>query len=79
MAARTRRHFYTCPHCWDRGSVVVDLSSEGRERFFEDCRVCGNSVEFTVDVEDGKVTGVGAEMPGARRFGVVRHHAPVAC
>jgi|GEM_PF-5173467 len=67
MARNRKRQFFTCPHCWDHSSVLVDLQAEGRERFFEDCVVCGNPVQFHVDVEDGELIAVGADLPGAPR------------
>jgi len=60
MAATAERHF-TCPRCWQRNSLLVDLSEEGEQRFVADCEVCCNPVEFTVVVNGGHLDSFTAE------------------
>jgi len=67
MTRHEERHNFVCPHCWDRSGVIVDLSAEGRERFIEDCPVCGNPVQFRVEVEHGGLAGLSTEIPAIPR------------
>ena len=47
-------HFFLCPCCGAKISVVLDLSVEEQE-FIEDCEVCCRPLTITYAVEDGKV------------------------
>lgn len=58
----TRRHRFTCPHCGERISMVIDLSA-GPQRYVEDCEVCCSPIEISYDSEDGRVVFFGAEIP----------------
>jgi transcription elongation factor Elf1 len=55
------RHF-TCPHCGERISMVLDLSG-GDQRYIEDCEVCCNPVEISYTVEEGRVVTFEAGIP----------------
>ncbi|MEO8593818.1 MAG: CPXCG motif-containing cysteine-rich protein [Candidatus Solibacter sp.] len=46
-------HFFTCPYCWQRISMVLDTSVK-RQTFIEDCEVCCQPIQvrYTVDAED---------------------------
>lgn len=48
-------YFVTCPHCWQRISVLLDLSISGRQEFVEDCEVCCNPLSFVVEIAHGEV------------------------
>jgi len=50
----TRKKVFTCPHCGERISVVLDLSV-GYQRYIEDCEVCCNPIEITCQVEEGAI------------------------
>jgi len=45
-------YFFTCPHCWQRISMVLDTSEE-HQVYVEDCEVCCKPIEvdYTVDGE----------------------------
>ena len=47
--------FVTCPHCWRRISILVDLSISGRQLFVEDCEVCCNPLAFQLEVAHGEL------------------------
>ncbi|MBT5323479.1 MAG: CPXCG motif-containing cysteine-rich protein, partial [Campylobacteraceae bacterium] len=32
-------HFFTCPYCWERISMLLDPDMSGEE-YVEDCEVC---------------------------------------
>ncbi len=39
-------HFFTCPYCWERISMLLDPDMSG-ETYVEDCQVCCNPIEIT--------------------------------
>ena len=45
---------FTCPHCWQLISVMLDLSVGGQS-MIQDCEVCCNPLEITYAVRDGAV------------------------
>jgi transcription elongation factor Elf1 len=47
-------HFFTCPHCWQTISMVLDLSVEEQE-YIEDCEVCCNPVKIYYTVENDEI------------------------
>ena len=51
--AMTRKQF-TCPHCGERISMLLDLSA-GSQSYVEDCEVCCNPIEVSYQVEEGRV------------------------
>jgi hypothetical protein len=48
-------HFFTCPYCWQRISMVLDTSVRG-QTFIEDCEVCCQPIEVRYTVEDDDVS-----------------------
>jgi len=58
----TRRQVFTCPHCGERISVVLDLSV-GHQRYIEDCEVCCNPIAISYQAEEGVVVAFRAEIP----------------
>ena len=47
---------YTCPNCWQAGTVTLDLSSAG-QTFIEDCTVCCHPIEFRYTSDNGELGG----------------------
>jgi transcription elongation factor Elf1 len=45
-------HAFTCPHCGEEISVVLDLSVS-RQTYVEDCEVCCRPIEISYAAEDG--------------------------
>jgi transcription elongation factor Elf1 len=41
-------HFFQCPYCWETISVLVD-TSENEQTYIEDCEVCCNPMELTMN------------------------------
>lgn len=54
-------HFFTCPHCWERVSILIDVSVSGIHKFVEDCEVCCNPLDFVVVVGSRQVHSLQAE------------------
>jgi transcription elongation factor Elf1 len=48
-------HFFTCPHCGEEISVLLDLSAE-EQSYVEDCEVCCNPIQISYAVEEGELT-----------------------
>ena len=44
-------HFFNCPHCGERISMILDLSA-GSQHYVEDCEVCCGPIEVSFEVED---------------------------
>lgn len=38
-------HFFTCPYCWERISVILECEEETSE-YIEDCEVCCRPIEL---------------------------------
>jgi hypothetical protein len=47
-------HFFACPWCWERISMVLDTSVRS-QKYVEDCEVCCNPIEVSYVMEDDSV------------------------
>lgn len=57
-------HFYTCPYCFSKVSILVD-NSVMNQQYIEDCENCCNPIEFTISLDSkGKVEGFDAKPIG---------------
>jgi transcription elongation factor Elf1 len=57
----TRRYFFTCPHCGERISMLLELSA-GSQRYVEDCEVCCNPIEISYQLGEGRVISFEAKI-----------------
>ena len=53
-------HFFTCPHCWEMVSMVLDLSVE-EQSYVEDCEVCCNPIQISYTTNNFELTDFQAE------------------
>jgi len=53
-------HFFTCPHCWQSVSMILDLSIE-EQSYVEDCEVCCNPIQISYTVENFELTDFSAD------------------
>ena len=53
-------YFFTCPYCWQRISMLLDLSVS-QQQYIEDCEVCCNPIEIQYSVEGEEIVAFGAE------------------
>ena len=53
-------HTFTCPHCGEEISMVLDLSVT-RQSYIEDCEVCCLPIEIQYAVEDGALVEFSAD------------------
>ena len=44
-------HFFTCPYCWEKISMILDLSVE-EQSYIEDCEVCCRPIQIGYTCED---------------------------
>jgi transcription elongation factor Elf1 len=40
-------HYFTCPHCWETISMLID-NSVSKQSYIEDCEVCCNPIQVTL-------------------------------
>ncbi|GAB5557109.1 MAG: CPXCG motif-containing cysteine-rich protein [Schleiferiaceae bacterium] len=52
--------FYTCPHCLQSVSIIVELQPT-HQNYIEDCEVCCNPIGFTIAIEEGEVVSLLAD------------------
>ena len=53
-------HFFTCPHCWQTVSMILDLSIE-EQSYVEDCEVCCNPIQINYTAENFDLTAFSAD------------------
>ncbi|QHI36943.1 hypothetical protein IMCC3317_23140 [Kordia antarctica] len=53
-------HFFQCPYCWEEISMLIDTSVR-EQKYIEDCEVCCNPIELSVQSEDGIIMGFDAQ------------------
>jgi hypothetical protein len=49
-AGGTEFHVVDCPYCGERFETLIDLSA-GSASYVEDCQVCCQPIDFTVEVD----------------------------
>ena len=47
-------HYFDCPHCWENQLKMID-PSVSNQSFIEDCEVCCNPLEFTIEIQDNNL------------------------
>ena len=47
-------HFFECPYCWERISMLLDASVR-RQEYIEDCEVCCNPIKIEAVFENMEV------------------------
>ncbi len=53
-------HFFTCPHCWQTVSMILDLSIEDQS-YVEDCEVCCNPIQIFYTAADDELQDFSAD------------------
>lgn len=49
--------YFKCPYCFEKISMLIDVSSAGNQTYVEDCEVCCNPIQLNFDAENGKIKG----------------------
>jgi hypothetical protein len=47
-------HYFICPYCWQEISMLLDNSVS--QTYIEDCEVCCNPIELTVEFDNSELT-----------------------
>lgn len=47
-------HFFTCPYCFERISMVLDATVRS-QAYIEDCEVCCHPIEIRYVMEDDAI------------------------
>lgn len=50
----------TCPHCWEKVTIFIDLSA-GAQSYYEDCSVCCRPIAISYQAVDGELVSLDAE------------------
>ena len=53
-------HFFTCPYCWQKISMILDLSAGG-QKYIEDCEGCFPPIPNGYTAEDFELQDFGAD------------------
>ncbi|MDA0745877.1 MAG: CPXCG motif-containing cysteine-rich protein [bacterium] len=53
-------HTFTCPHCWQNISMLLDLTHP-EQTYIEDCEVCCNPIRISYTVQNKALTDFSAE------------------
>ena len=48
-------HFFQCPYCWEEISMLIDMSVS-RQLYIEDCEICCNPIQITVNIQNSEIT-----------------------
>ena len=48
-------HHFQCPYCWEEISMLLEPSNQ-EQQYVEDCEVCCNPIEFTINILDRTLT-----------------------
>ncbi|WP_373075202.1 CPXCG motif-containing cysteine-rich protein [Zeaxanthinibacter enoshimensis] len=54
-------HFFQCPYCWETISMLLDPSA-GQQQYIEDCEVCCNPIEVSVNFSGEELLSFEAEV-----------------
>ena len=49
--------FFKCPYCFEKISMLIDVSSEGPQQYVEDCEVCCHPIQISFNIVNSKVKG----------------------
>jgi hypothetical protein len=52
---RLHEHAFTCPHCWEPITMLLDLSVR-EQTYVEDCEVCCRPIHIHYAAERGALT-----------------------
>ncbi len=50
---------FKCPYCFERISMLLDLSEDGAHDYIEDCEVCCKPIQVRFEAHDYKLISFG--------------------
>jgi transcription elongation factor Elf1 len=55
---------FKCPYCFEKISMLLDLSENGTQTYIEDCEVCCRPIQITFSVENHTLRGFSSSGAG---------------
>jgi hypothetical protein len=55
---------FKCPYCFEKISMLLDLSENGTQTYIEDCEVCCRPIQITFSVEAHTLRGFSSSGAG---------------
>ena len=52
--------FFKCPYCFEKISMLLDISLEEQQTYIEDCEVCCQPIQVTYSVSNAKLINFSA-------------------
>ena len=52
---------FKCPYCFERISMLLDLSESGQQDYIEDCEVCCRPIRVIYEAQNGKLIQFSSE------------------
>ena len=49
--------YFKCPFCFEKISMLLDVSTEQMQTYIEDCEVCCNPIQISYEAQNQKVKG----------------------
>jgi transcription elongation factor Elf1 len=53
--------FFKCPYCFEKISMILDVSTEDTQSYIEDCEVCCQPIQVVYSSENGKIKNFRSE------------------
>lgn len=53
-------YFFQCPYCWERISMLIDVS-QMEQKYIEDCEICCNPIQVSIVTENQEIMSFQAE------------------
>lgn len=53
--------YFKCPYCFEKISMLLDISVNDEQSYVEDCEVCCNPIQIFFNVEAGKIKNFHSE------------------
>lgn len=53
-------HEFQCPYCWESITMLLD-SSVSKQTYIEDCEICCNPIEVSVEFNQEELTSFSAQ------------------
>jgi hypothetical protein len=54
-------HEFQCPYCWESITMLLD-SSVSKQNYIEDCEVCCNPIEVSVEFDNEELKNFSSSM-----------------
>jgi hypothetical protein len=55
MRPMEQEKFFKCPYCFEKISMLLDLSEDDTQSYIEDCEVCCHPIQVTFTSANGQL------------------------